>query len=56
MLEITLDNCYKCDLETINDPNNSQCPWKKTLIEKKKNLLSIHNIFHCYVLTTLSVY
>ena len=24
MLEITLDNCYKCDLETINDPNNSQ--------------------------------
>ena len=27
MLEITLDNCYKCDLETINDPNNSQCFW-----------------------------
>ena len=24
MLEITIDNCYKCDLETINDPNNSQ--------------------------------
>ena len=24
MLEITLGNCYKCDLETINDPNNSQ--------------------------------
>ena len=24
MLEITLDNCYKCDLETISDPNNSQ--------------------------------
>ena len=23
MLEITIDNCYKCDLETINDPNNS---------------------------------
>ena len=21
MLEITLDKCYKCDLETINDPN-----------------------------------
>ena len=20
MLEITIDNCYKCDLETINDP------------------------------------
>ena len=24
MLEITIDSCYKCDLETINDPNNSQ--------------------------------
>ena len=24
MLEITIDNCYKCDLETISDPNNSQ--------------------------------
>ena len=22
MLEITIDNCYKFDLETINDPNN----------------------------------
>ena len=20
MLEITIDGCYKCDLETINDP------------------------------------
>ena len=27
MLEITIDNCYKCDLETINDPNNSQYFW-----------------------------
>ena len=24
MLEITIDNCYKCDLEAINDLNNSQ--------------------------------
>ena len=24
MLEITIDNCYKYDLETINDPHNSQ--------------------------------
>ena len=24
MLEMTIDNCHKCDLETINDPNNSQ--------------------------------
>ena len=23
MLEITFDNCCQCDLETINDPNNS---------------------------------
>ena len=24
MLDITIDSCNKCDLETINDPNNSQ--------------------------------
>ena len=24
MLEIAIDNCHKCDIETINDPNNSQ--------------------------------
>ena len=24
MLEITIDNCYKFDLETIGDRNNSQ--------------------------------
>ena len=27
MVEITIDNCYKCDLETIIDPNNSQYFW-----------------------------
>ena len=27
MLEITIDNCNKCDLETISDPNNSQYFW-----------------------------
>ena len=27
MLEVTIENCYKCDLETINDPNNSQYFW-----------------------------
>ena len=27
MLEITIDNCHKCDLETINDQNNSQYFW-----------------------------
>ena len=27
MLDITIDNCNKCDIETINDPNNSQYFW-----------------------------
>ena len=27
MLEITIDSCYKCDLETINDPKNSHNIW-----------------------------
>ena len=27
MLETTIDNCHKCDLETIIDPNNSQYFW-----------------------------
>ena len=27
MLEITIDNCHKCYLETIIDPNNSQYFW-----------------------------
>ena len=27
MLEIAIGNCYKCDLEIINDPNNSQYFW-----------------------------
>ena len=27
MLEITRKNCYKCDLETIMDPNDSQYFW-----------------------------
>ena len=25
--EITIDNCYKYDLETVNDPNNRQYFW-----------------------------
>ena len=40
MLEITIDNCYKCDLETINDPNNSQYFWinrRDLEIEMKRN-------------------
>ena len=53
MLEITIDNCYKCDLETINDPNKSQyfwingraleietkCNWQ-VIFDKYKNLLT----------------
>ena len=27
MLEITINNCHKCDLETIIDSNNSQDFW-----------------------------
>ena len=27
MLDITIGNCHKCDIETINDPNNSQYFW-----------------------------
>ena len=34
MLEITIDNCYKCDLEKINDPNNNQYVGLFGLIEE----------------------
>ena len=27
MLEIAIDNCHKCDIQTTNDPNNSQHFW-----------------------------
>ena len=40
MLEITIDNSYKCDLETINNPNNSQYFWinrRNLEIETKHN-------------------
>ena len=40
MLEITTDNCYKCDLETINYPSNSQYFWinkRDFEIETKRN-------------------
>ena len=40
MLETTRDNCYKCDLETINDPDNSQYFWinrRDLKIETKRN-------------------
>ena len=44
MLEITIDNCHKGDLDTIIDPNNSQYFWinKRDLeIESKHNWQAI---------------
>ena len=41
MLEIAIDNCHKCDLKTIVDPNNSQYFWinrRDLEIENKSNL------------------
>ena len=40
MLEVTINNCYKCNLETIVDPNNSQYFWINRgdlEIESKRN-------------------
>ena len=40
ILEITIDNCQKCDFETIIDPNNSQYFWvnrRDLEIESKPN-------------------
>ena len=44
MLEITIGNCYKCDLKRINDPNNSQYFWinkRDSEIESKRNWQAI---------------
>ena len=44
MLEITIGNCHKCDLETINDPNNNQHFWinrRDLEIETKHNWQAI---------------
>ena len=44
ILEITIDNCYKCDFETIIDPNNSQYFWinkRDSEIESKRNWQAI---------------
>ena len=46
MLEITIGNCRKCDLETIIDPNNSQDFWinrRDLEIESKRNWQAIFN-------------
>ena len=40
MLEIAIDNCQKCNLETIIDPNDSQYFWvnrRDSKIENKHN-------------------
>ena len=44
MLDITIENSYKCDLETINDPNNRQYFWtnrRDLEIETKRNWQAI---------------
>ena len=44
MLEMKIDNCHKCDIETINDPNNSQHFWingRDLEIETKRNWQAI---------------
>ena len=46
MLEITIDNCHKCYLETIIDPNNSQDFWinrRDLEIETKLNWQVVFN-------------
>ena len=48
MLEITIDNCHKCDLETINDPNNRQyfsINRRDLEIETKRNWQAIFDKF-----------
>ena len=40
MLEIAIDKCYKCDLETIKNPTNSQYFWvnrRNSEIKTKRN-------------------
>ena len=47
MLEITIENRYKCDFETINDPNNSQYFWinrRDLEIESKRSKLFLISI------------
>ena len=46
MLDITRKNCYKCDLETIIDPNDSQYFWvnlKDFEVETERNWRNIFN-------------
>ena len=44
MLEIKIDNCQECDMETIIDPNNSQYFWiirRDLEFERKRNWQAI---------------
>ena len=44
MLEITIGNCHKCNLETTIDPNNSQyfgINWRDLEIESERNWQAI---------------
>ena len=43
MLEITIDKCNKCDLETIIDPNNVKYNRRDLEIETKRNRQVIFN-------------
>ena len=48
MLEITIDNSHKCDLEIITDPNNSQDFWinRRALeLETKHNWQAILDMY-----------
>ena len=48
MLEITIGHCYKCDLETVIDPNNGQYFWinrRDLEIESKCNWQAIFDKF-----------
>ena len=47
MIQTTIDNSYKYDLETINDPNNSQYFWinrRDLQIETKSNWQAIFDM------------
>ena len=42
MLGITLDNCHKCDIETMNGPNDSQYFW---INRRDLDIETKHNFF-----------
>ena len=46
MLDITRKNCYKCDLETIIDTNDSQYFWVNLKDFKVETELNWRNIFN----------